>query len=285
MADERRSTGRILASGVHVIYELASGERVEAAAEDLSSAGLFVQTVRNLAVGKRIALEIHIPGEADAWSAVGRVVWVRGEAETAAAGMGVKFIDIEDAACDAIDRMRARAEAPIIDDGGAEGDRARPALPFKLSTRKAPATSESQPKSTSLQAPATRDRSGWNWVAALVITVFAGVSIYVIFARATSGPHGVAAAPHAAVSMPLALPAPSPAAVAPSPADTTPPLLRSGDPSPPVPDGVALTTSAPARPAASRSTATPARPTPRSPSSNDASRTPVPAANDSANPY
>ncbi|HEX8796589.1 MAG TPA: PilZ domain-containing protein [Polyangiaceae bacterium] len=106
MADDRRGSKRAHITGVRVTYESASGERVEADALDLSTGGLFVRTSTPLGVGKRITLDIQVVGEPSAWSALGRVVWVRPHAAPGMpAGMGVKLIDVEEAVVSAIDRL------------------------------------------------------------------------------------------------------------------------------------------------------------------------------------
>lgn len=106
MPDDRRGSKRANISGVRVTYESATGERVEAEALDLSTGGLFVRTSTPLGVGKRITLDIQVVGEPAAWSALGRVVWVRPQsAPGMPAGMGVKLIDVEDAVVAAIDLL------------------------------------------------------------------------------------------------------------------------------------------------------------------------------------
>jgi uncharacterized protein (TIGR02266 family) len=106
MPDERRGSKRAHISGVRVTYESASGDRVEADALDLSTGGLFVRTSSPLGVGKRITLDIQVVGEPAAWSALGRVVWVRPQAAPGMpAGMGVKLIDVDEAVVTAIDHL------------------------------------------------------------------------------------------------------------------------------------------------------------------------------------
>jgi uncharacterized protein (TIGR02266 family) len=106
MPDERRGSKRAHISRVRVTYESANGQRVDADALDLSTGGLFVRTDTPLVAGKRITLEIEVVGEPSAWSALGRVVWVRpNTAPGMPAGMGVKLIDVEDAVVEAIDTL------------------------------------------------------------------------------------------------------------------------------------------------------------------------------------
>ncbi|MGA2451835.1 MAG: PilZ domain-containing protein [Polyangiaceae bacterium] len=282
MADERRSTSRILTSGVRVVYELATGERVDAAAEDLSSTGLFVQTVRNIAVGKRIALEIRLPGEPEAWSAVGRVVWVRGAAETATAGMGVKFIDIDEAACDAFEKLRAAGAPPAIEDGAAAIDLARSTVPFKLSNRKLPPLASPPP---SHQHPATRPVSRMNWVAVLAVAALAAVSVYVVLSRTRSATrHEAMASAESAVAT-VTPPAP-PAAPLPAASilDAPPARLAPGAPAS-APGPVVASPSEPAHSAMNPSDAMPARTAPRASGSANMARPPSRGAEDSTNPY
>lgn len=282
MADERRSTSRILTSGIRVIYELASGERVEAAAEDLSSTGLFVQTVRSVAIGKRIALEIHLPGEAVAWSAVGRVVWVRGAAETAAAGMGVKFIDIDDAACGAFERLAAKGGPSAVQDGAAAIDLERSTVPFKLSTRKAPDAHAARPPRASPRAPTPSARSALNWIAVLAVAAFAAVCVYAMLSRARSASRREVTAPAEGASPVLAPPAPPPTARSAAPIAAAPHAAEeppsASEPAPAAP-------SRPPRPAASPSAPSLARTAPTTSASIDAARAAPRASDDPTNPY
>jgi hypothetical protein len=71
-----------------------------------------------MATGARLSLEVHTPGEPVTWTAVGRVVWMRDAAgaDGQAPGMGVGFIDVDDAGLAAIGRALARsASEPAID--------------------------------------------------------------------------------------------------------------------------------------------------------------------------
>ncbi len=121
MSDERRLGKRAPISGVRVTYESAAGERVEADVLDLATGGIFIRAADPLAVGKRLALELHILGETGASSALGRVVWARRNAEPGRpAGMGVKLIDVDDATVELIERLVETREptAPGIGNHG-----------------------------------------------------------------------------------------------------------------------------------------------------------------------
>ncbi len=110
MPDELRNTRRARLPGVRVTIEGATGERHQADVADLSKEGLFIISATPLAVGKRLSLEIHAIGEAASWPALGRVVWTRetSEGDDRPPGMGVKIIDIDDAAAAAVDRLLER---------------------------------------------------------------------------------------------------------------------------------------------------------------------------------
>jgi molecular chaperone DnaK len=125
MAEERRSAPRARIAGVRVTYESATGDHVETDALNLGPGGLFVRSARPLTVGKRISLEIQVPGELVPWSALGRVVWTRerDEGERRAPGMGVKLIDVEDAVVTTIERLVAGREP--------EPELAPPAVPAR----------------------------------------------------------------------------------------------------------------------------------------------------------
>jgi hypothetical protein len=73
----------------------------------------MVLTDKPLAVGKRIELEIQVPGHPVTWTALGRVVWARAHAdgEDKPAGMGVKLIDVEDDALETIERLVGVSES------------------------------------------------------------------------------------------------------------------------------------------------------------------------------
>src|ERR1700704_4475889 len=107
MTEERRSAARARISGVRITYESATGDQIETDALNLGRGGLFASTAQPLPVGKRIALEIQARSEPEAWSALGRVVWTRDQQDEAdrPPGMGVKIIDIDDAAAETIERL------------------------------------------------------------------------------------------------------------------------------------------------------------------------------------
>lgn len=119
MPTERRRGPRTRIDGARVVYEGASAERVRGLGLNLGEGGLFIQVDKLPAIGARLSLEVHVTGEPAAWAALGRVIWVRdlAQADGRPRGMGVAFIDVDDVARAAIDRVVARATPP----GGGEG--------------------------------------------------------------------------------------------------------------------------------------------------------------------
>jgi Tfp pilus assembly protein PilZ len=107
MSDDRRTARRVRLPGVQVTYESATGERQQARVIDLSREGLYIPSATPLAVGKRLSLEIQPIGDTTAWSALGRVVWIRefDDGVERPAGMAVKIIDAEDAVLTGIEHL------------------------------------------------------------------------------------------------------------------------------------------------------------------------------------
>jgi uncharacterized protein (TIGR02266 family) len=131
MPDDRRSARRVRLSGVRVTYESSTGTVQQADVANLSREGVFITTATPVQVGKRLALEIQVAGEAAPWAALGRVVWNRAVAEGAdiPGGMAVKFIDVDDAVVAAIDRLieaRERTEPGLGERDAASARRGDP---------------------------------------------------------------------------------------------------------------------------------------------------------------
>jgi uncharacterized protein (TIGR02266 family) len=107
-------------------------EFIEQHSYDVSRGGLFIKTSKPFAPGTLLKFELRLSGDAQLISGVGRVVWKRESAQADGAerpaGMGVKFIKIEDAA-------RKLIESVIAGRGGKSGqfdterEEALPSLP------------------------------------------------------------------------------------------------------------------------------------------------------------
>ncbi len=88
-----------------VTFTDAAGETAtDGTLHDIGRGGMFVATASKLATGKRIEFEVHLPESTI--SGMGRVIWTRDEArDELPAGIGVKFIDVDNDALLAIDRI------------------------------------------------------------------------------------------------------------------------------------------------------------------------------------
>jgi uncharacterized protein (TIGR02266 family) len=86
--------------------------------ENLSVSGVFVATHRLRAIGESLEICIHLPDGAEV-RGIGQVRWVRTYDELSATppGMGVRFIELEPDAMDAIESFLSQRE-PLFYDGG-----------------------------------------------------------------------------------------------------------------------------------------------------------------------
>ena len=172
MPPETRKELRQKTENVVVRYGSATvDEFIEAHAQDVSRTGTFVRTKAPPAVGTLITFEIQIATEVAVVVGVGRVVWKRDAADgDRPAGIGVKFIDVDEPSQAILDRLllankkadnefepRPRTEAglgpPLTED---EVDRAITSLPF-VPVDLAPARVEAPPEAPgALAAPSTK---------------------------------------------------------------------------------------------------------------------------------
>ena len=104
---------------VTVRYRTATlGDFIEDQSYDVSSGGTFVETTSPLSPGTLLKFELQGGAEKRAMHGVGRVVWKRdkpGESGDDPAGMGIKFIKIDDGTQSMIDRIVEAQEqvAPV----------------------------------------------------------------------------------------------------------------------------------------------------------------------------
>lgn len=166
MQQERRNIHRTRVSGVHVTYESAARDPEGADALDLSTGGMFLPTTRPAPRGTRLALELRV-GADGPWSALGRVVWMRTVAsEGRPSGMGVKLIDVDDAALAAIRRAvasTAPAREKTVDGVGIPVSTATPSVAW-----------------VAKRSPRRRHRAG---PAVLVVAAAAAIALYVTHDR------------------------------------------------------------------------------------------------------
>lgn len=109
MSQDTRKDKRAKVVSLNVRYKSATvDEFIEHHSHDVSRGGIFVKTPSPFAPGTLLKFEIRLAGDKSVIAGVGRVVWKRESAQAAAekpAGMGVKFIKIDDASRALIDRL------------------------------------------------------------------------------------------------------------------------------------------------------------------------------------
>ncbi len=153
MTQDTRKDPRGKVLSMTVRYKSATVEEfIEHHSHDVSSGGIFIKTSSPYPPGTLLKFEIRIQDEQTVLSGVGRVVWKR-EPDAAAsdspAGMGVKFIKIDDKSKSLITRLVAAhgggpsaydagkpADEPAESEGGATADSAKPAGPTKAEIAK-----------------------------------------------------------------------------------------------------------------------------------------------------
>jgi len=105
MTPERRTAARGHASAKVALTDAAGDKTVEGDLGNVGRGGLFVASSMQLPVGKMVDVEIRTEAGATI-AGMGRVIWVRDMAQgDLPAGMGVKFIDVDNEALLAIDRL------------------------------------------------------------------------------------------------------------------------------------------------------------------------------------
>ena len=109
MAQDTRKDPRAKVLSMTVRYKSATvDEFIEHHSHDISKGGIFIKTPSPFPAGTLLKFEIRIADEQSVLAGVGRVVWKR-EPDQAApespAGMGVKFIKIDDKSKGVITRL------------------------------------------------------------------------------------------------------------------------------------------------------------------------------------
>src|SRR5262245_39717154 len=113
MAQETRKDPRAKVLTMTVRYKSAAlDEFIEHHSHDVSRGGMFIKTPSPFPPGTLLKFEVRISGDQHVMQGVGRVVWKRESTEVhdgAPAGMGVKFIKIDDASRTVIDQLVTRS--------------------------------------------------------------------------------------------------------------------------------------------------------------------------------
>ena len=112
MAQETRKDPRAKVLTMTVRYKSATiDEFIEHHSYDVSRGGIFIKTPSPFLPGTLLKFEIRIADDKPMLQGVGRVVWKRDATAAAApdkpAGMGVKFIKVDEASRSLIDRLVA----------------------------------------------------------------------------------------------------------------------------------------------------------------------------------
>jgi uncharacterized protein (TIGR02266 family) len=115
MSQDTRKDPRAKIVSLNVRYKSATvDEFIDNHAMDVSKGGIFIKTSTPFPQGTLLKFEIRLAGDQSVIAGVGRVVWKREPANAGAgeraAGMGVKFIKLDDASRAVIDRLAASRE-------------------------------------------------------------------------------------------------------------------------------------------------------------------------------
>ncbi len=115
MSQEERSGARAKVEGLRVKYKSATIDAfLDDAFDDLGAGGMFIRTETPFPVTTLLKFEVQISNSEVALSGVGRVAWIRTKAQSDAqspAGMGVKFIKVDDRSKQVIEAVVMRGAA------------------------------------------------------------------------------------------------------------------------------------------------------------------------------
>src|SRR5664280_2868592 len=109
MAENTRKDPRAKVLSMTVRYKSATlDEFIEHHSHDVSRGGMYIKTPQPFPPGTLLKFEVKIAADQKLMQGVGRVVWRRESddaSEAHPAGMGVKFIKIDDDSKDVIDQL------------------------------------------------------------------------------------------------------------------------------------------------------------------------------------
>jgi uncharacterized protein (TIGR02266 family) len=134
MTQDTRKDPRAKIVSLNVRYKSATvDEFIDNHSHDVSKGGIFIKTANPFPPGTLLKFEIRIAGDKAVIAGVGRVVWKREAAQSNSseqpAGMGVKFIKIDDPSRAIIDRLvdTKGGARSAYEEGGGDG----PPVPAK----------------------------------------------------------------------------------------------------------------------------------------------------------
>src|ERR1700733_13010450 len=109
MAEDTRKDARAQIVSLNVRYKSATvDEFIENHAHDVSKGGIYIKTANPFPAGTLLKFEIRLSSDQAVITGVGRVVWKRDAPQANGdrpAGMGVKFIKIDDPSKTVIDKL------------------------------------------------------------------------------------------------------------------------------------------------------------------------------------
>jgi uncharacterized protein (TIGR02266 family) len=143
MTQDTRKDRRVKIVSLNVRYKSATvDEFIENHAHDVSRGGIYIKTGSPFPPGTLLKFEVRLASDQAVISGVGRVVWKRETSQGTAerpAGMGVKFIKIDDSSKTVIDKLvNTRADAGKTYEAEVEG-------PGKVSERPPPVVPAPRP--------------------------------------------------------------------------------------------------------------------------------------------
>jgi uncharacterized protein (TIGR02266 family) len=148
MTQDTRKDRRVKIVSLNVRYKSATvDEFIENHAHDVSRGGIFIKTANPFPPGTLLKFEIRLASDQAVIAGVGRIVWKR-DAGTASvehpAGMGVKFIKIDEPSKAVIDRLvNTRVDAGRAYEGSEQGQ-----APEQSFSRSSPPGRPSMPSTT-----------------------------------------------------------------------------------------------------------------------------------------
>src|SRR5262245_43737441 len=159
MAQDTRKDPRAKVLSMTVRYKSATvDEFIEHHSHDVSRGGIFIKTPSPFPPGTLLKFEIRIQDEQSVLAGVGRVVWKRESNEATGdlpAGMGVKFIKIDDKSKGLIQRLgEAQGGATAAFEAGRAGDGVAAASSESAGDNGAAAAPEPTPAPTPAATPA-----------------------------------------------------------------------------------------------------------------------------------
>lgn len=241
MSQDTRKDKRAKVVSLNVRYKSATvDEFIENHSHDVSRGGIFVKTPTPFPPGTLLKFEIRLAGDKSVISGVGRVVWKREPTSAGPdkpAGMGVKFIKIDDASRAVIERLTQHegAGSAYTSDPAGAADEIAVARPTTLrgipSAPPAEAPAAPGPRPIVAPAPVAPSSGPKLPVPGGPTAATAGAVGPKMTATSKAAKQstmiGVApGAPPAATAKPATAPAPAPAS-APAPAPAPPPAPKS----------------------------------------------------------